>query len=274
MTELPPRDKIRFIGQELAIGATDNRTLCVYCDGGTSHERSFAITRQDRYTVAYKCHRASCGREGYVHLSSGAGEEVQKTKVFTPNPYKGTTVALEYDDLAYLDETYDLDLEYVIKAGWARADEPGFSLALPVISPIGTLRGLIVRRKLEDGRKYVHSYKIVDEPWLCWYRTSFRDVVVVEDQISALKVAKYATSVALLGTHLSQEKIDEIRNVAKTGKIWLALDKDASNRTFEYLKQYRLYCNGNLNGLMLSKDIKDMSYPEIRKLEPFSNVLS
>jgi hypothetical protein len=271
--ELSPRDKIRLVGQELAIGFTDGKTLCVYCEGGDTHERSFAITRQDRLTVAYKCHRAKCGKGGFVYLDGGAGEEITSIRQFTPNPYKGQTVSLEYEDLAYLDEKYDLDLEYVVKAGWQRAVEPGFSLAMPVISPLGTLRGLVVKRKLEDGRKYVNSYKIVDEPWICWYRTSFRDVVVVEDQVSALKAARFATSVALLGTELSATKLDEIKQVAKTGKIWLGLDRDAANRTIDYLKRYRLYCGGNLNGLMLSKDIKDMSYQEIRKLEPFSHAV-
>jgi hypothetical protein len=271
--ELSPRDQIRVIGQSLAIGFTDNKTLCVYCEGGETKELSFAVTRQDRNTVAYKCHRASCDKGGYVYLDGGAGEEVTKVRVFTPNPYRGQTVALEYEDLAFLDERYGLDLEYVIRAGWVRAVEPGFALAMPVISPLGALRGLVVKRKLEDGRKYVNSYKIADEPWMCWYRTSFRDVVVVEDQISALKAARFATTVALLGAELSQSKVDEIKQVSK-GKIWLALDRDATDKTFEYLRRYRTYCNGNLNGLMLSKDIKDMDYQTIRKLEPFSNAIS
>lgn len=266
--ELSPRDKIRLIGQELAIGFTDNKTLCVYCDGGDTKEKSFAVTRQDRMTIAYICHRASCDKKGFLYLEGGAGEEITKTG-FTPNPYRGQTQALEYEDLAFLDEKYDLDLDYVIKAGWCRAVEPGFALAMPVISPVGTIRGVVVKRTIESGRKYVNSYKIVDEPWICWYRTSFRDVVVVEDQISALKAARFASSVALLGAELSHKKLDEIKQVVKTGKIWLALDRDASAKTFDYLKRYRTYCNGNLNGLMLSKDIKDMSYQEIRKLEPF-----
>ena len=157
--ELSPRDQIRVIGQSLAIGFTDNKTLCVYCEGGETKELSFAVTRQDRNTVAYKCHRASCDKGGYVYLDGGAGEEVTKVRVFTPNPYRGQTVALEYEDLAFLDERYGLDLEYVIRAGWVRAVEPGFALAMPVISPLGALRGLIVKRKLEDGRKYVNSYR-------------------------------------------------------------------------------------------------------------------
>lgn len=268
---LTPREKILLLGKSLSIGSTDNKELCFYCFGGESKERSFAVTRQDKSTVAYICHRAKCGRAGFVYLDGGAGEEITTTRVFSPNPYKGQTIALEYEDLTWLDNKYGLDLEYVIKAGWARAVESGFALAMPVLSALGGLRGLIVRRILEDGRKYINSYKLVDEPWLCWYRTAIRDVVVVEDQISALKAARFATSVALLGASLSYSKLDEIKQVAGAGKIWLALDKDASVNTLDYLKRYRTYCGGNLNGLMLSKDIKDMSYSEISKLgEPFS----
>ncbi len=268
---LTPREKVLMLGKSLPIGTTDNRELCFYCDGGESKDRSFSVTRQDKLTVAYICHRAKCGKRGFVYLDGGSGEETTKVGIFNPNPYRGQTIALEYEDLSWLDNKYGLDLEYVVKAGWVRAIEPGFALAMPVLSPVGGLRGVVIRRVLETGRKYVNSYKIADEPWICWYRTAIRDVVVVEDQISALKAARFATSVALLGTALSYDKLDEIKQVAGPGKIWLALDKDASTNTLDYLRRYRTYCGGNLNGLMLSKDIKDMSYSEIAKLgEPFS----
>jgi hypothetical protein len=261
--ELTPRERVLLLGKSLQVGETDNRTLCYFCDGGESKDKSFAVTRINSLTVKYKCHRAKCSKAGTVHLN-GSGEEIQSVvKKFEPTPYNGQVMPLEYSDMDYLDGKYGLDLNKVIQAGWMKAPSPnpGFGLFLPVWGPTGALRGSIVRRET-DGKKEVRTYKILDEPWLCWYRTSFAQIVLVEDQISALKAASFATSVALLGAELTFEKMDEILAHAK-GPIWLALDKDAHKKTFEYLKRYREYCNGNFNARLLSKDVKNMTYKEI-----------
>jgi hypothetical protein len=273
---LTPREKVLLLGRGISIGTTCRTDLCYVCDGGASKEYSFAVTRQDKDVIAYKCHRASCGWQGYEYLDGSGAETFIPISQFHPNPYKGTIVPLEVEDLDWLEKKYDIDLEYVIKAGWARAIEPGFALVLPVISPKGDVRGIVLRRINESGKKEIKTYKVMDEPWLCWYRTAVRDIVVVEDQISALKAARFTTSCALLGTGLSQNKVDEIKKVAgKTGKIWIAFDPDAREKALEYLKQYRMYCGGNLYALMLSKDLKDMSYSEIAKFgTPFSNAIS
>jgi hypothetical protein len=156
--------------------------------------------------------------------------------------------------------------------GWALAyQETGFlPLLMPVISPKGALRGHVLRVQKESGAKEVKSYKIVDEPWQCWYYHHDTDVVVVEDQISALKASSYCTAVALLGTELSQAKFEEILRVSKGRRIWLALDKDATKKGFEYLKRYRIFTD-KLFLLMLNKDIKNMSDKELMDLGgPFS----
>jgi hypothetical protein len=199
----------------------------------------------------------------------GRGDHTQVTKQFKPNLYPKRVELLEMEDVEYLTNKYHIDIQDVYQAGWARApDERGFGLFLPCFGPLGELRGAVVRQEFENGKKESRIYKITEGNFLCWYRTSYRDVVVVEDQISACKATKFATAVALCGADLSQDKLAEIQQVAGKGRIWLAFDKDATHKTFDYLKRYRLLCEGNLKGLMLSKDLKNMSYEEIRRVIP------
>jgi hypothetical protein len=267
--ELSPREKVLLLGRDLPIGTTENRTLCFFCGGGESKDRSFAVTRVDKLCVKYMCHREKCGKRGSVFLNGGGGEEETKLKVFQPNPIKAPLEGLEFTDLQHLDSKYDLDLDYVVKAGWCRVSENGFNLCMPCISPTGALRGHVVRRVNQYGKKSLQTFKVLDEPWLCWYRTAIRDIVVVEDQISALKAARFVTSVALLGCDLSQNKVDEIKQVAgKEGRVFLCLDPDAKKKTLEYLQRYRIQFGGNLYGIVLSKDLKDVPYAEIAGYGP------
>lgn len=251
----------------MEVGLTD-RLVCYFCNGGGTKEVSLAVTRVDSLNVKYICHRSSCGKRGSILVSGQGGEEHTQvaTKKFVPNPYTGIVEDLQLEDLEYLDKKYEIDLNTVIQAGWMKAKGPGFGLLMPVFGPTGAFRGAMLRREFSDGKpKQVASYKQLDEPWICWYRTSHSQIVLVEDQISALKAAKFSTSVALLGTGLTTEKMDEILSVAK-GKIWLALDRDAHRDTFDYLKRYRSYCNGNFQAYLLSKDIKNMPYKDIGNL--------
>jgi hypothetical protein len=268
MIELSPREQILILGQGMALDETRNET-CYFCNGGQNKDKgTLSITRVNNLTVKYLCHRVKCGKRGSIFLKGGHGEETSKQEYkFQPQHFQGQVTGLELSDFEYLESKYGLDLNNVIKAGWLRPanQSNGFSLLMPVFSPLGAQRGMVLRTEYADKPKYVRSFKAVDEPWLCWYRTSFSQIVLVEDQISALKAATFATTVALLGAELTPEKMDEILSHAK-GKIWLALDRDANKKTFDYLKRYRAYCNGNFQAHLLSKDIKNMSYTSIGKL--------
>lgn len=264
---MTPREELLFEGRMITQGRTVP-LLCPWCVGGGSKEISLRLTRLSPGTLSYKCHRAKCGKQGYINFDGSGGDTQQLEYKFTPKPYPGRTFQLELDDMTRLDEKYGINLEMVHNAGWlaGEAQAPVVTYVFPIFSPTGLLRGHQSRTEYPNDTKAVRSWKLIDEPWLSWYRTAGRDIVVVEDQISALKACSFTTSVSLLGSSLSQEKIEEILSVSKGGKIWLAYDKDASTKTFAAIKEYRTMCDGNLNGLMLSKDIKNMTYKEIRAL--------
>jgi hypothetical protein len=96
-----------------------------------------------------------------------------------------------------------------------------------------------------------------------WEGYTYRpdDIVIVEDIVSAARMASYTTAACLLGVNLTEEKVVDLSEAA-AGTYWLALDADAFSRcvsTVVRLKQ-------RLNMLRLDKDIKDMTEDEFSEL--------
>ena len=85
--------------------------------------------------------------------------------------------------------------------------------------------------------------------------------VVVEDIVSALRISKFATGIALLGTNLLQSHIDVIKQYNKVG---IALDKDASKKAIKILDELNMILN--VKFLLLEDDVKEMEDDDIKKL--------
>jgi hypothetical protein len=263
-----PRDIVKAEGFALAVGSTKNID-CVFCEGGDHHDRdTLSVTRDSNGLVLYICHRAKCGVRGRI-LTLGGGYSTATTgqKKFIPNPYKGMVREFTIEELSLMSDLWRVDLEDVHHAGWGVAAQEGeyLPLIMPVISPAGVCRGHVLRVQNPNGTKTVRSFKILDEPWIAWYFNSSPEVVVVEDQISALRASEFCNAVALLGAEMSQEKFEEIVGLSGARRVWFALDKDALRKGMELLKRYRLYFP-NINLLILPKDIKNMSTTEMLSL--------
>jgi hypothetical protein len=260
---MTPRDVIKQEGQSLGIGDTKNID-CPFCEGGDHDDRNTCrVYRDSTVVVFYRCYRSKCGSRGRIN-SNGSGPAVAPV-AFRPNPYPKKVKELGLEEIGVISDKWGLDVVDLYSAKWYLAFEEGacwLPLLIPVYSPNGGLRGHVLRLQYENGTKDIKSYKIADEPSLAWYPSASNDLVVVEDQISAKKAADYCSSVAILGTEISPEKFEEILRVAGKRKIWLALDRDAVKKGFDYLRRYRLYCD-NLYLLMLPKDIKNMTHSEL-----------
>lgn len=90
------------------------------------------------------------------------------------------------------------------------------------------------------------------------------EVFVVEDQLSALRLAQEGTTaVALLGTTFNHERALEVAHVADGKPIYLSLDRDATHKAVEYVKQFRYAGNFQLRPLT-GPDIKDMTTDELQ----------
>lgn len=107
-----------------------------------------------------------------------------------------------------------------------------------------------------------------------WYRAASSDsLLLVEDQLSAIKASQYVNSVSLLGTHFSPEFLTELRAFLESagGKrikhIYLALDKDAFAKAIGMVIALRAHTkNIPVHIMKLDKDIKDMAWSDIETL--------
>lgn len=137
---------------------------------------------------------------------------------------------------------------------------------LPVYGPRHQTRGYIARSLSGAQPKTLVYKEIVDEPFIGHHRR--RDgarCIVVEDWLSAEKVVTAGyNSVALHGTHLTQEMVTEISNTYIG--VCLALDKDAFSKSLSYQVKYGDQFTPRLRVIKLDKDLKYVNVGDIRQL--------
>jgi DNA primase len=94
--------------------------------------------------------------------------------------------------------------------------------------------------------------------------TAINRWIIVEDQISAIKLSAYGyNAVALLGTHLNMSKVREIQRVAK--EVVIALDADATNKAFKMAKEFGLAFD-RVKVAIMKQDAKDTSAGEFLEI--------
>lgn len=268
--------QLRHLAAEIPVGATDNRVQCPFCEGGRNKDRGFSITRVSEAEARYYCHRATCHRGGRLavwgfRLRQESNPDKPLARMFTPRVYTGNTGELGESWLSELLEKYELSREEVDWASW-REDLDSKRLVCPVFSPGKVLRGhelRLGRWQVVDGSRRgpkTSHFKNLDDTWMGWYRkVKSGPVLLVEDCISALKGARHFPSAALLGSHLSLDHLLEAVEVAGDFPIFLALDKDATDKTMKFISEWR-FIAPNLVARPLSKDLKYYTDQEILEL--------
>lgn len=117
-------------------------------------------------------------------------------------------------------------------------------------------------RSLDGAKPKVISH--TEKGAMAWYiNHTTPGIIIVEDQLSAVRASRYLSSVALLGTNLSEERVAEIRRTGNS-PVYLALDNDAISSAVKYVVKYRSVLPLQL--VRLDKDIKDMSEEELEVL--------
>lgn len=262
-----PFSAIKAEGSALTDGRTAS-TVCPFCGGGHGGETSFSITREGM-NLLYMCHRAKCARKGRVFLGV-LPEKGTPKPTFTPRVFDSPTRTLTSEEADILWNRYRLGYPDINRFGLLAtvSDEP--RLVVPVRSIGGVTRGyetrwLVPQGGRGHGAKTLH-YRHVDDPWMGWFfplQADSRVVILVEDVLSAIKVSRQFICVSLMGSHLSQEHVNELRRAVGGFRILLALDKDASEKSVQFVKKYQVHIP-NLEAIFLEKDMKYMDNAEIR----------
>lgn len=256
----------------LSDGETANGEICPACEGGSTKERSFSVSRRGG-VLRYRCHRASCGFSGTNTTASPHRGSVTQPNT-SGSSIKGYVPSLPINEATarFLAAKFNIPAADFRLAGvrWTGEanDRYGRRVCYPIDGPDSRKRGESYRSYVGAVPKNIIHFGTEDAIALAWYKwkRASKSLVIVEDQVSAIKLAPYLHAVALLGTNLSEAKVEEIREEGYD-HIHLALDNDA---TMEAVKaqlkwQHRL---PQLCVRGLAKDIKDMNDEEFTALLP------
>lgn len=146
--------------------------------------------------------------------------------------------------------------------GWDAKEK---KVVQPVRDRYGNVLGSVLRVPPGDTRK-PKAKSHTEEGAIAWHvNPATQGLIIVEDIFSAIRAADFLTSVALLSTHLNDERIDAIK-AAGLGPVYLALDADAYTQTITYVQRFRNRLP--LIPIKLTKDLKDHTPTE---LEEFIN---
>lgn len=255
---------------------TTERFVCPMCGGGSSGERSLAISRY-RTGYAWFCHRASCGYRGSsTEFRSGplpkrdthkvtAGEEMlRKTSNPSARAYRdgqSTFSNTLSDDLKYLSH---VDLE---KYSVYRDPDDFTRIIFVLYDTDGIVRGVHTRQRYNQYDKVCRTYPVraafVPGPVYGFYDgDKSRDTCwIVEDPISAIRIAASGRrAVSAMGTNISRDLVSEVALSPRgVQTIILALDKDATLKAFERAYAVKQEIGVNCIPVMLNEDVKNMS---------------
>lgn len=250
---------------DLAEGETRAGQLCPSCQGGSTREGTLSVSRRDG-AVVWFCHRDSCNFKGTERgYSAGRTKTATLVSTSTTRGVAGRAILSEAEGLSeearsYLNARYSLDQSHLAKwrLGW---DTESNRLCLPVLTRTGDTAGVVLRSLSGQSPKTITH---TDDDAIAWYTNPRQGgIIVVEDQLSAMRAADYMTAVALLGTHLNENRVAELR-ASKRSPIYLALDNDAIGTAIRHLIKYRSFLKVQL--VRLTKDIKDHTTEELDEL--------
>ena len=109
------------------------------------------------------------------------------------------------------------------------------------------------------GAKW-HRYGSTKLPFIVQSKQNSRTAVVVEDCASACSVSDLYNGVALLGTHLTEQSLCDIRQF---DEAIVCLDKDASMKSIKIAQQIKPYVPAKVK--VLETDLKNLSNSEIEE---------
>ncbi len=257
--------EIRSLASTLSIG-NSGYFNCPKC----GRKNKFGITNSLE-GILYQCFSASCklknpigglkvalSKEAISSILNKKPVEAPKATFSTPDylidgfaSEAGLRMALKYDLLEAYGKglyrtAYDPRLNRQV---FFHYDSEG-----NIVGAMGRALSILVKPKA-----YIYNNSI-KTPWVIG---EFADAVIVEDILSAVKIANIGCSgIALSGTELSLEYWDILKNY-KT--ITICLDKDASIKSLKMKKLVDFYCK-DARIVLIEKDFKDMSRDEARKV--------
>jgi len=263
-------EKIIELSLDLDVNETSKNQLCPFCNGGTSKEKSFSITRRSN-GVLYNCYRATCGSSGFIGSDKvvyTTGRNKREKKEKEPDTYNHeltpSWVTYAEPGWMYFWRQFELsrreckDNQIYYNSAWS-------TYAFPLFDYRGFQFGILDRSY--SGRKpkaisywFSHNVPKVHFPKQ-WHSSG--GLLVVEDIVSSIKASRYMNSCAILGTAFTEEIAQHLSSISP--HIILALDNDAIKKAINFRRKYGILFK-KFEILLLEKDIKDTSHIELEKI--------
>lgn len=248
----------------LNIGDSSAGNVCPRCGGGDSKERSLSVSRKT-FGVAFLCHRDSCGFRGVLndvsnsyYSSSGKKPSEDKSKYLSFSP-------LLENEKNLLSTKYHLTSGEICISGirWSNTIQ---RIIIPIRTRNGLSAGFVARSENPKVRPKALNYIVNPElPFGAYYikDRECKCLWLVEDQLSAIRLSKYENALALMGTHLTDSLLADIKKGGFTHLV-ICLDADAmataiklASRIDSLFKEVRVRSP--------KKDLKNMTPQELRK---------
>ena len=264
-TTLKPLWKIKELGSDLSL-EEHITTDCPFC--GASHEKSFNI-RRVAAGYLYICHRATCGKSGFIGDTQPANtrrDNIQnKTRAFT-----GFLMELPGNLYENMYALYQIPFSVVRHQGIRYAPDID-RIYIPIYDYRGYQIGELLRSVDKERKPKVLLNKWALTPPCVHFplmQPPADTCVLVEDYLSAIKISLADPSIiscALLGTHISDEIISYLKQIGVSnviimldGNVWRVITGHVS----------RLKGIFNCQGVYLDKDKdpKDLSLEQLKEI--------
>lgn len=239
---------------------------CPECGG----DNSFSAINEYG-SVKYHCFRSSCPLSGSINKEMSyedvcnalnddlRGEHDNVRRVYSI-PDHFVSVAERSEVIEYLRKNNCLTAYYERRAD-VRYD-PKQNRVVFLIKEDGVCYGAIGRAQDRSVTPKWFNYAIGEFLYICRNSSSGtgrKTGCIVEDCASACAVSSLYDGISLLGTNLGAAYL---RQLVDFDKLYIALDKDASDKAFEMHRYLSFYCK-DVRIVLLEKDLKYLKKEEI-----------
>ena len=240
-------------------------TNCPSCHG---HDK-LSVTRNNE-GVLYHCFRASCELKGFIP-DDGVTAVPRTQRVFVPKTLRVPLTPLSVQARSMFWRKFELSYRDMPTVRLS-----GNRIAFPIKGPWGQHRGYVLRAYEEltgplTGSKSL-SLPAVPGVFLGWWKNTYRtltdDLVLVEDAVSAIKLATMTNAVSLQGTEISSAaalEIADTKSLLGYERVTIALDPDATSKAYKLLDKYQLLWQ-NARVVVLDADPKDTPMDELEDI--------
>ncbi len=249
----------------------EQKSNCPFC----SDTRQRFYERVTPTGTVYHCF--NCNKSGFKPRADLSPKElINRFNSLSVIPFKSSNVSKVRLPFDYTTSIPKEGLQWFYKYGIMDDDIKRFGFGYSskynrVILPIFENEELIyyqartLEKPSKDNPKYINVRQSgAKNVWFKAFFSDTKNLVVVEDILSACKISKVENVVSLLGSYIPDSFIKEV--CQKFDKIYLWLDRDKLKESLKYAQKLRVLLNKQVVVIVKERDPKEYSTDEIKEI--------